>query len=567
MRETILKLSKKDLQNILLELSGLLSEKQRQKLDIMIAACQENMPEPAPSQAAQGMPQELIDQKMAEIERWMAEIDEGELYLFANEYEDYSGGYWDRDWITEYHDEQGIGDKLEMAIQFAKDCVEDRRYQEAQSIYGWLWEMTVDASSEYDCEPVDLETLAENGILHADLKQLALLTLYAAYQVQEPAGRAEELYLYFSHPAFHQLHIEDMFHVGRENLEETGQFLEDWIALLLEKTGDSSDRLLQDAVLYYEGLEGLANRAATHGAAHPALYLAAMREYEKNHDYLHMEETGKQAVERIDPGLAIRSVVALKAAYAASCLAHTDEVYQFCWEGFRSKPTARNFLRLFGAKEMAETYGQKGLEFLTSRKTGNAPKLTEDREYYALCFYAGDFDRAQRACQNKSSGALGWSGTFMPCGLRMFLLYLYKNPLPSKAADHTAREIAFQEETNLQHALPFEREITEESRKENTSVFWNYFRKWKSYFPVSTEKQQGYLAWAEALVYGRADALVSGQHRGHYQEAAALLAMVGEIKEGMGSGGAKQEIFSEYKRKFPRHSAFQKEMKYFFANK
>ena len=37
-----------------------------------------------------------------------------------------------------------------------------------------------------------------------------------------------------------------------------------------------------------------------------------------------------------------------------------------------------------------------------------------------------------------------------------------------------------------------------------------------------------------------------------------LLAMVGEIKEDMGTARAREEIFAEYKRKYPRHSSFQK---------
>lgn len=66
------------------------------------------------------------------------------------------------------------------------------------------------------------------------------------------------------------------------------------------------------------------------------------------------------------------------------------------------------------------------------------------------------------------------------------------------------------------------------------------------------------------IVYSRADAIVSGQYRNHYGETVQLLAIVGEIKESMGSRGAKAQIFAEYKRKFPRHLFFQKEMKTYF---
>lgn len=49
----------------------------------------------------------FVSEKMAQIKIWIQQIDEGELYLNADEYEDYSSGYWDSDLITEYYDEQG----------------------------------------------------------------------------------------------------------------------------------------------------------------------------------------------------------------------------------------------------------------------------------------------------------------------------------------------------------------------------------------------------------------------------------------------------------------------------
>ena len=78
-----------------------------------------------------------------------------------------------------------------------------------------------------------------------------------------------------------------------------------------------------------------------------------------------------------------------------------------------------------------------------------------------------------------------------------------------------------------------------------------------------TEREK-YLTWAENIVYKRADAIVSGQHRSHYGEVAVLLAIVGEIKEDMRMQGAKRDIYEQYRKKFPRHSSFQGEMKNYF---
>lgn len=43
-----------------------------------------------------------------------------------------------------------------------------------------------------------------------------------------------------------------------------------------------------------------------------------------------------------------------------------------------------------------------------------------------------------------------------------------------------------------------------------------------------------------------------------------MLATAAEIEESMGVQEAKRDTFAEYKAKFPRHSAFQTEMKSYF---
>lgn len=412
---------------------------------------------------------------MQQLRNWMKQIDEGDLFLHTEEYEDY-------------------------------------RYQDANYIYEWLWELYISTDCDYDGNGADLETLANSGIIQMDLEHVALLTLYTDYQAQKPEKRAEDMYLYFSMSSFQNLHMQDIFHVGRESLCETERFWKDWIALLETKQGDMEARLLREAILYNEGAEGLMKMADINCESHPSLYLAAMMEYDKNHEYAQIEKVGEHALEKIDSSLMIRSEIALKAANASSCLSHTEKVMMFCWECFKADSTDKNYLRLFGTEKMAELYGKRGKEVLGSRIKGNQPEYTRNAElsrniigeygYYTLSFYTGDF----------------------------------------------------------------ENEIIEESQKHKVSIFWNYFQRWKPYFLMEEAEQKKYLVWAEKIVYARADAIVDGQHRNHYREVAALLAIVGEIKESQGDSNAKREILSVYKGKFPRHSSFQAEMKELFSS-
>ena len=58
-------------------------------------------------------------------------------------------------------------------------------------------------------------------------------------------------------------------------------------------------------------------------SVHPLLYLSVMEQYEKGHLYDEIEKVGENALSKIVVNLTIRSEIALKAAFAASCLNHT----------------------------------------------------------------------------------------------------------------------------------------------------------------------------------------------------------------------------------------------------
>lgn len=167
------------------------------------------------------------------------------------------------------------------------------------------------------------------------------------------------------------------------------------------------------------------------------------------------------------------------------------------------------------------------------------------RKFWKKQIYTGDFDRVKNISKNPQ-GSLGWSGSFIEDGIRLFLLYLYERPIPSKSAKSIASYIGFPDEKDQKNLLKFEIEIRNECQEHKVSEFWNYFQRWKGYFPMEKTEREKYLTWAENIVYKRADAIVA------------------EIKEDTGMPRAKKCIFDQYKKKFPRHSSFQREMKYYF---
>ena len=65
------------------------------------------------------------------------------------------------------------------------------------------------------------------------------------------------------------------------------------------------------------------------------------------------------------------------------------------------------------------------------------------------------------------------------------------------------------------------------------------------------------------LIEIRTELIVSGQKRNYYNECATYIAAYGEVIEALGETGFKQMLLSKYKSKYPRHSAFIRELKSF----
>lgn len=164
------------------------------------------------------MSQELVAEKMLQIQTWMEQIEAGEIYLEVEGYEDYSSGYWDSEWEWNYYDNCDIGGKIKMAANFAEDCMNDYRYEEALTIFDQILNLDIQVQDEDGCEDMqmDLETMQDNDLINVNITHLALQTLYAEYQMQNPEERAGAPYTYFQYPIFRDIHIEEMFRVGRE---------------------------------------------------------------------------------------------------------------------------------------------------------------------------------------------------------------------------------------------------------------------------------------------------------------------------------------------------------------
>lgn len=382
---------------------------------------------------------EIDEQEIcAEFDRlaeMFGKIEEEELTLQADGYEDYSSGYWGSDWVWEYSDPEGICQIYADGCKLIRRCADDGFYQKAVEMFDLVMGTEVSVENDWDWFSLDLDELDKEDLLEVDLQELVLYVLYAAYQAAEPEERAPVLYGYFSLHCFKDVHIENMLSMGREELKGLPQFWKSWIALLSEKNGDIAMRLLKEAVLYQKGEGGLLDVARVSYRLHPSVYLETLVTQEKNHDIRQQLETGKEALDKIDRKYRIRSQIALKTAEAALQL-DMKNFAEECWiEAFRSDTSPMNYLRIVNESAKPEQYEAGLREIISTSRQNNgstsniAEELREnvispDQETI-LCFLTGNFDAAMEKCAEIKK-SLGWTGTFMKCGLSLLLLLLVK---------------------------------------------------------------------------------------------------------------------------------------------
>lgn len=522
------------------------------------------------------IPDEKVKEKLTDIKEAFAKIENGELCLFAQGYEDYSNGYWASEWIWEYKDKKGIGDIIADAALFAHDCMNDCRYEEAVTIFNFLMDTPIFIEDECggDSFELNLEEMVDEKLVGVNLKVLALDVLYSNYQLQPAEHRTSVLYSYFTYPYFKNIHIENIFSVGREELRDTDVFLQSWIDFLMKQNGDVAARLLKEGILYHKGAMGLVEMARQGYKEHPSVYLAALLEYEKVHDYENMKEIGKEALEKLDCDLKLRGEIAMRVAQAAGCV-NDSEFMKKCWyEAFYSNSNIPNYLRLFTDEEVTKEYkdlAEKRIEELHVSGNNYKQNTTEtakngiaEIEHKCLCFFSGHFDKIKSWCMEQKS-SLGWSGNFIGYGVDLMLLYLYEDSNLRKAgkkiADRVSNRVGFYESKNfvfMKENYVFE---TEMSVPKDEIIFWNIFRLWKLNYAVTLDDKKSYVEWLESVIDKRIDAIVGGKFRNKYNDVALLVAALGEVKESKGEKMSKKIVINRYIEKYSRHRAFRGALK------
>lgn len=573
-------MAKEELQCFVHSIARKVPEKYREEFMGQLADIQmmggENGLEEEKQIAVRVVDEKEIQKELARIKELFVRIEDGELCINAEGYEDYSEGYWDSEWIWEYEDPDGVSRVFEDACLLIQRCINDEFYTEALEVFELMMESEIQVENDSDEFYMGLEELKEEKLVSIDLNKLALEILYAVYQTTSPKERAAELYSYISISFFRYVRLEHMLSMGRRELKGLPEFWDSWIGLLSQKDGDLEGRLLKEAVLYQKGEEGVLELARISYDKHPSMYLEALQWLQDSHDYARQLETGKEALGKINKAYVLRSEIALSTAEAAIQM-QQEEYAEHCWmEAFESATTPVNLLRIMVESNNPRQYQKETRHLILVRKNANVENyavyeygndIKELKRNYisetnasVLRFLSGDFDYVSDLCL-QIKRPLGWSGTFVKTGIALFLLLLYQGEKLQQGCLRQADRLSVDMEFDVEQYYKGTKRWMEYGKKSTTvpetnDIFWQCFRRWKACYPLTEEQTKNYLSVMETLVDKRVKAIVSGQHRNHYDSAAALAAALGEVKSSMGTQGAKEELLQYYRDQFPRHSSF-----------
>lgn len=552
---------------------------------LLFAAGKETHICPEPSKADQEAAADF-EQKRSFLRTRLERMESGELCLEGSLNPEYDDWYSSAEEEFLYSDPEGILDIIEEACRFVHQCVDCEEYQAACELTGILIGLDIMVGGEYQeytDEPININDLKSYHLGNVDYRTLVIDAARAAYCASALSERADELYITLMNSGRRDITLEMILQGGRE-LPEIDAFLPLWIEHLGRMTGSSAGKLLQEALELADDGEQLLANARKYCGEHPELYEQYLTANQGKTDADSLLAVGTEALEAIEKKYLVRSRIALLTSRTA-LEQDRPELAETCWlEAFRSDTRVVNYLRLLmecrdfsnvreaAAQIYRETCSQlrKDSYFLPTAGGGRENQLNPTQAYL-LAFLGGEFDYVREGAMN-ATNSLGWSASFMKCGLAAFLLLLTEDgSLPQDAPRQggelkTMKPGAREMLRRIVAAAGFDKSEYEKGtlrfiEESNEGWFLTCWNRWKRTVPLSREQREALLGWAEGLVTKRVQGIMEGNHRNYYGECAAYIAALGEAREAGGEPNGKQATMAKYMEAYNRRSAFRQVMR------
>ena len=484
----------------------------------------------------------------------------------------------------EYYDEE---DNLGPYEEFVEPLVELFDRAEAAFDYGNAASGSALARAAYQrlFELLRTEDGYGRGVSASDLTgvdadEAAARYLRAVYETEPPARRPQALCEQMRQvPAWQfgpRPMLDDLVQISPRPLPDREQFLADWIAFLRTQSapsGSDVDAWLREAVRLAQGTLGLEALARAEGQTRPRAYLdwfTALEEEGENQEVL---AAAQEALQALPARLPIRAAIADHLCTAAAQLNEAEALRLGRWEAFVAKPTLPRMLDLWDvAADEAERTAlmQRAVEHVRDYLAHPPARRDEmirgddglERPAWIgqsvlahACLLAGDWDAAHHlAAQGK---VLGWSSRESHQGLVVaaFLVLLSGQTLGALPSN-----LAQLWQWGVQYSVAAWSWGYEEEGPVRERLARAYAEQFAA-AALSTDRQERFLSWCLDVAQQRVNAIVGNKHRGSYDKAAVLTVACAEVLQLRGDQTAAGALVKDVRSRFPRHRAFQAEMK------
>lgn len=517
------------------------------------------------------IPEDIFKQ-LSLIEEQLNSIQNGEVSLISEYNEEYDDWYDDEEPYI-YHDPEHITDTISSACKLLHTLIDWEKYSEALNFAKTILTLEVNVENEYEDEvSLSFHDLFYYELLSDDFEKIILDMLYAAYMATPISTRSEAVFQLMILSEWKEISLEKLMQHSVRELPQLSEFLGYWTEFLCNQTGTLVENLLREAVNMMTDKEKQIQYAEKYCVTHPCIYEVLFQ----NQCFADAEEAvqnGRKALTSIPEHYVIRSNIALMTAEYA-LVSEDTRCAEYCWlEAFRSNPTGTNLLRLMTmSNNFADIENEVrkiiAYDYKTERQysdyvPGKAKELiscyVSDNTRYTLLFFLGDYGEVLKNGM-KIKKTLGWSDTFLKHGIPLFLLLMYNSATLDTATKQMCKiTLEYTEFNTLNYCRG-----TQLKKSESKEVlFWKLFRQIRKSNNLSDEEQENIMDRLADLIEIRTELIVSGQKRNYYNECATYIAAYGEVIEALGETGFKQMLLSKYKSKYPRHSAFIRELKSF----
>ena len=522
------------------------------------------------TRADQGSLLNTIDEFVEALEGKMTDAE----YDDYREYDDY---YDDEDDLGPY---QEAVDELEMLFEQINALFDERLNATALDVEGETTEQVELAKHAYRrlFDVFQLEDdygrgISPDHLSGTDMTEVVARYLRAVYETAPPEGRPKSLFDEMLRARNlmmqNRVALSNLIEITTKPLPDKARFLDDWIAFLHGQREKAADYWLREAVRLAGGIKGLQELAIEAGKTHPRAFLdwiAALTAEERYRDVMQAVETAQRV---LVADLPIRAAIADYLYEAARQLGDSGRAAAARWEAFYAKPQLFRLLDLWestpepSARVELMQRAAKRIQAHLARKLPFSPHVDslggDDAEIHApqtrstlahAYLLAMDFQSVhQIACEK--ANVLGWTDANNPQGL---VVISFLGLACGKTPDGFPPNLSLLWDTALKNSVGFyENEALLSRLKAAHGEMFNHGS-------LGSEAET-LLSWCLGTAKKRAASIVLNQYRRSYWKAATLITAGAEVLRLAGREREAQELISEMANQFPRHRAFQAELR------